>query len=104
MYKAVSMGSLLSFRIARLESIGFAWRVGQDWTDFFARLKDYKDHHGTCEFPKEHDARLAAWIDSQRVSYRYRELSKVKCIFFMASWHALISSSLFFISLFDRNA
>ena len=70
----------LFLRITKLESIGFAWRVGQDWKDFFARLKDYKDRHGTCDFPKSEDARLAAWIDSQRVSYKYRELSKVRCL------------------------
>lgn len=84
-------------RVAKLELIGFSWRVGQDWKDFYQRLRDYRDRHGNCDFPKQEDARLAAWIDSQRVSYKYRELSKVRTLhrFLVSLFHYSIVTHIF---------
>jgi len=77
-------------RIARLDSIGFAWRVGKDpsalsqrqkgWKRRFEEFKQYLHDHGGC-YPattKGKATSLGVWMMTQRTQYRKEEKSALK--------------------------
>jgi hypothetical protein len=72
-------GMLSAERIARLEAAGFEWRVSPGlsnvqrvpWTEMFARLKAWKEQHGSVRGPSRSGGkRLGAWVTQQRMAAR----------------------------------
>ncbi|CAB9497252.1 helicase [Seminavis robusta] len=61
-------------RVAKLDSIGFVWRIGISWNDYLVRLKNHKDTTGT--FDNIADPKLLEWVECQRISKYWKELSK----------------------------
>jgi len=74
-------GTLSAERIAKLDSIGFAWASGKrarvelgeqmvskSWKTRFVELLAYKQTHGDCDVPAkwEQNERLANWVSMQR--------------------------------------
>jgi hypothetical protein len=58
-------------RIAKLETIGFQWRVAKPpvgWESRFEQLKEYRIVHGHCNVPQsyEHDKPFGRWVMKQR--------------------------------------
>jgi len=64
-------------RVDRLEQIGFVWNLLVEWDDMFQRLVDYKNECKTINVPKSYkaDPKLAIWVDTQRTTYRKKELT-----------------------------
>lgn len=72
-------------RIAKLEEIGFVWRLKEQpynprtrWDDMYQKLKSYRVWHGDCNVPGRRyqpDPSLGIWVDSQRRKYRQGKLS-----------------------------
>ena len=68
-------------RISKLDSIGFAWEVGNTgggltndelWEGRFEELKDYRKEYGNCNVPKEYqdNKQLGYWVSRQRQQYK----------------------------------
>jgi hypothetical protein len=63
--------------IQHLEDIGFNWDKHKiNWQERFAKLKEYKEVHGTCNVPTDWpDRKLVNWVNTQRTKYKKGELS-----------------------------
>jgi hypothetical protein len=72
-----------------LDKIGFVWRIDPtdgnsslghqaQWDVMFDRLAKYEEVHGHCEVPQTYaDAELATWVNTQRVTRRLIDTSRV---------------------------
>eukprot|EP00934_Nitzschia_sp_Nitz4_P002473 Nitzschia sp. Nitz4//scaffold157_size52427//4041//8789//NITZ4_006836-RA/size52427-processed-gene-0.74-mRNA-1//-1//CDS//3329537443//2463//frame0 len=58
-------------RIAKLNSIGFKWRLLNDWNSNFERLKAYQAQHGHLKFARDDPSTssLASWYKSQKTRW-----------------------------------
>mmetsp|Transcript_24738 Transcript_24738/g.54292 ORF Transcript_24738/g.54292 Transcript_24738/m.54292 type:complete len:194 (-) Transcript_24738:587-1168(-) len=69
---------LLSHRVSRLESIGFAWscRKNVSWESMFRLLLEYKAQHGNTLVPRNYDKspRLGNWVNEQRCLHARKQL------------------------------
>jgi len=79
-------GLLLSERQAKLEGIGFEWRLrepcalsharapsrNEQWRHMYDRLLSFREEFGHCLVPRlyEHDEALSNWVNTQRVRAR----------------------------------
>lgn len=71
---------LTEARRARLESIGFEWKVkhkmkryyDRQWDNMFEKLLQYRSENGHCMVPKRYppDVKLGTWVHTQRIQYR----------------------------------
>ena len=66
-------GRLDQERIARLESIGFQWRVRDQWHRQYEALVDFKNERGHTHVPARYNEnrKLGSWVTSQRQAYRH---------------------------------
>lgn len=79
---------LTAERRARLEAIGFEWKVkhkmkryyDRQWDNMFEKLLKYKEEHGHCLVPKRYppDVKLGTWVHTQRIQYRKMLAGTVK--------------------------
>jgi hypothetical protein len=71
-----------------LDKIGFVWRIDPtdansnlvqaQWDEMYERLAKYEEVHGHCEVPQTYtDAELATWVNTQRVTHRLIDSSRV---------------------------
>ena len=68
---------LSGMRVAKLNSIGFEWRIRTKRSDRLAELKTFKTAHGHCRVPRSGDAAnpgLAQWIRLRRFLHRVGRL------------------------------
>ena len=69
---------ILANRIARLEQLGFKWRLvdPNSWESMIDRLVEFKRVHGHCKVPQKWpaDKRLGRWVNSLR--FRKQHLKK----------------------------
>mmetsp|Transcript_23528 Transcript_23528/g.51018 ORF Transcript_23528/g.51018 Transcript_23528/m.51018 type:complete len:416 (+) Transcript_23528:197-1444(+) len=75
LYKAGRPSSMTPFKINKLESIGFKWRIMElqvPWETRFRELCEYKSDHGDCNVPYKWkgNEQLAWWVMRQRAYYR----------------------------------
>jgi len=78
--KRATNSRLSEERVARLDSIGFQWKVKnkmkkhyeKQWQDMFQLLLKYREDHGDCMVPRKNPAlpKLGSWVHTQRVIYR----------------------------------
>ena len=69
-------GKLSDERIARLDSIGFAWDLNeQEWLDRLDELTNYKAARGDCNVPMSQGS-LGEWVGNQRQSYKKGRMSQ----------------------------
>mmetsp|Transcript_11698 Transcript_11698/g.23740 ORF Transcript_11698/g.23740 Transcript_11698/m.23740 type:complete len:442 (+) Transcript_11698:103-1428(+) len=71
-------GNLSSNRISILESVGFAWIVGDKKFDsMIILLLEYKSQHGDTMVPNNYhqDRKLGKWVQKQRLLYWNKSLS-----------------------------
>ena len=70
-------GKLSADRIARLESVGFVWRLKEKptWTEMYDRLVIYNKKHSTSDVPVS-VPKLGSWVSWQRANYKVGKLSK----------------------------
>lgn len=71
-------------RIAKLEEIGFVWRLKETpycprtgWDDMYEKLQTYRVWHGDCNVPGrryKQNPSLGIWVESQRRKYRQGKL------------------------------
>jgi hypothetical protein len=66
------IGRLTDERIRKLDSIGFAWSLRDDWQKHYKELKEYKRKHGHCNVPARYkeNRRLGIWVSAQRQQYK----------------------------------
>ncbi|WP_257616748.1 DEAD/DEAH box helicase [Chlamydia suis] len=72
-------GKLSEDRIARLEEIGFVWRVLEEaWEENFLELKRFQEEHGHCKVPQRYpeNPQLASWVSNQRADFKEGKLSE----------------------------
>ncbi|WP_080132990.1 DEAD/DEAH box helicase [Chlamydia suis] len=77
--KNFKKGKLAKDRIARLEEIGFVWRVLEEaWEENFLELKRFREEHGHCKVPQRYpqNPQLASWVSKQRVDFKKGDLSE----------------------------
>jgi hypothetical protein len=77
---------LTEYRLRRLESIGFEWKVknkmkryyDKQWDQMFQRLLQFKETNGHCLVPKRYlrDMKMGTWVHTQRIQYRKLVSSK----------------------------
>lgn len=70
-------------KIAKLESIGFVWRVVRrenTWEGLFEDLKNYKERFGDCRVPKswEENPVLAGWVHRTRNQRNKLEAERIE--------------------------
>jgi len=65
-------------RIAKLDAIGFSWRVIGSWDDSFNQLVAYKRDNGHCDVSTGENLKLARWVHYQRRLKREKRLSPEK--------------------------
>ena len=58
------VGRLTEDRIQRLESLGFAWQLRDDWQKHYRELIKYKEDNGDCNVPARYhkNRRLGIWV------------------------------------------
>jgi len=61
-------------RIAKLESIGFLWRVAKPavgWESRYQQLVEYRNQHGNCDVPQSYppDKPFGRWVMKQRCQH-----------------------------------
>uniref|UniRef100_UPI00214BFF36 helicase associated domain-containing protein n=1 Tax=Chlamydia suis TaxID=83559 RepID=UPI00214BFF36 len=72
-------GKLSEDKIARLEEIGFVWRVLEEaWEENFLELQRFREEHGHCKVPQRHpqNPQLASWVSTQRADFKEGKLSE----------------------------
>jgi hypothetical protein len=73
---------MTTFRIQELESEGFEWKPPRGsltpWEDRLSELADYSKIHGHCNVPISYseNAKLGAWVGTQRTQYSYHVKGK----------------------------
>jgi hypothetical protein len=78
-YQEGKTSSLTTFRIQKLESLGFEWdSFGAAWEDRLSELADYRKEHGHCNVPQSYseNAKLARWVAKQRSHHRLQREGK----------------------------
>ncbi|WP_082192338.1 DEAD/DEAH box helicase [Chlamydia suis] len=81
--KDFKKGDLSEDRIARLEEIGFVWRVLEEaWEENFLELQRFREEHGHCKVPGDYpqNPQLASWVSNQRYAFKKGELSEDKIV------------------------
>ncbi|MDD6309771.1 MAG: helicase associated domain-containing protein, partial [Chlamydia suis] len=76
---AFKKGKLAEDRIARLEEIGFVWRVLEEaWEENFLELKRFREEHGHCKVPVGYpqNPQLASWVSNQRTKFKKGKLAE----------------------------
>jgi len=76
--KFYKLNKLLAERKAKLESIGFIWKTGDDqWNHMFKKLKAYKFENGDCLVPQLYakDKQLGIWVMNQRREHEANTLT-----------------------------
>mmetsp|Transcript_16033 Transcript_16033/g.30260 ORF Transcript_16033/g.30260 Transcript_16033/m.30260 type:complete len:299 (+) Transcript_16033:308-1204(+) len=70
-------------RKSQLEKLGVDWQMQKDrydvaWNDMFQRLLSYKEKHGDCDVPLQHDddPELGVWVANQRKRERLNKLKQ----------------------------
>ncbi|MDY4960476.1 MAG: Helicase associated domain protein, partial [Chlamydia suis] len=74
-------GKLSEDRIARLEEIGFVWRVlEEEWEENFLELQRFREEHGHCKVPRGYpqNPQLASWVSDQRKKFKKGKLAEDK--------------------------
>ncbi|WP_257616910.1 helicase associated domain-containing protein, partial [Chlamydia suis] len=74
-------GDLSEDKIARLEEIGFVWRVLEEaWEENFLELKRFREEHGHCKVPQRYpqNPQLASWVRRQRSDFKKGKLAEDK--------------------------
>ena len=79
----VNRESLPIERLRKLQDIGFVWDArGDKWENGFKELEAYRDAHGDCLVPFDHQTssgfKLFVWVNSQRQNYKKGKLSREK--------------------------
>jgi hypothetical protein len=85
-YVEGKISQITTFRIQKLESLGFEWGVCVAWEDRLSELADYRKIHGHCNVPRSYseNTKLANWVGNQRIQYRL--LLEGKKPFFMTTF------------------
>jgi len=68
-------------KIMLLDKIGFSWDPMEEvWNTLYHKLQGYRDAHGHCNIPQGYvqDKSLATWINTQRINYKKKKLSRKK--------------------------
>ncbi|WP_231911662.1 DEAD/DEAH box helicase [Chlamydia suis] len=76
-------GKLAKDRIARLEEIGFVWRVlEEEWEENFLELKCFREEHGHCKVPYKYpkSPQLSVWVSHQRKDFKKGKLSEDRIV------------------------
>jgi len=79
-------GKLSPERIAALDALGFAWRLGEfsgtrspqeAWNTMLKRLAAFRAEHGNSDVPQVYrpDKKLGWWVTTQRRKYRKKKLA-----------------------------
>ncbi len=73
-------GQLRPDRVARLEALGFNWRVlisDSDWANLYEELVRFQAEHGHCNVPQKSatGSQLGRWLTRQRQAYTRGTLS-----------------------------
>ena len=71
-------GTLSTYNINRLETIGFEWDMrGAVWNDNFKKLLTFVEQHGHCRVPNnfKEDQKWGHWVANQRSFYKKGALS-----------------------------
>ena len=71
--KAKKSGQIRDDRIAKLNTIGFAWApFDESWESWFRALEEYKNKYGNCDVPQKwkENPSLGKWISDQRKKWR----------------------------------
>jgi hypothetical protein len=70
--------TLSSRRVAKLVSIGFIWKVNEEWDVRFRQLVEYKQDVGDCNVPQQFglNPQLGRWVHMQRLANKKQKLSK----------------------------
>ncbi|MEB2690595.1 DEAD/DEAH box helicase [Chlamydia suis] len=79
--KDFKKGDLSEDRIARLEEIGFVWRVLEEaWEENFLELQRFREEHGHCNVPQRHpqNPQLASWVRRHRADFKDGKISEDK--------------------------
>ncbi|WP_080126619.1 DEAD/DEAH box helicase [Chlamydia suis] len=74
-------GKLAENRVARLEEIGFVWRVLKEaWEENFLELQRFREEHGHCKVPEGYpqNPQLASWVSKQRSDFKKGKLAEDK--------------------------
>ncbi|WP_257616739.1 helicase associated domain-containing protein, partial [Chlamydia suis] len=74
-------GKLAEDRVARLEELGFVWRVLEEaWEENFLELQRFREEHGHCKVPASYpqNPQLASWVSTQRADFKEGKLAEDK--------------------------
>jgi predicted chitinase len=70
---------MTTFRIRKLESLGFEWDgLGAAWEDRLGELADYRKIQGHCNVPSRYkeNTKLGKWVSTQRENYKLQQKGK----------------------------
>lgn len=70
-----TVGRLTEERIRRLDELGFAWSLRDDWNKHYEELRAFRREHGHCNVPARYskNRRLGIWVSAQRQQYKIRQ-------------------------------
>uniref|UniRef100_UPI0009B050FF DEAD/DEAH box helicase n=1 Tax=Chlamydia suis TaxID=83559 RepID=UPI0009B050FF len=77
--KKFKEGKLSEDRIARLEELGFVWRVLEEaWEENFLELQRFREEHGHCKVPQRYpqNPSLGVWVGRQRRRFKKGKLAE----------------------------
>jgi hypothetical protein len=72
-YQEGKISSMTTFRIQKLESLGFDWDCSRaTWEDCLSELAEYRKIHGHCNVPRSYseNTKLNNWVGTQRKQYK----------------------------------
>jgi hypothetical protein len=76
------ISSMTPYRIQKLESIGFEWRIYLVWEDRLSELTNYCKIQGHCNVPSRYseNIQLGTWVRKQRSNYKFYQQGKTSSI------------------------